>query len=278
MTIELHTWDTPYGRKISIALEEMELPYVVTIVDLRKGDQHDPEFLKISPNGKIPAIVDPDGPDGKPVSVFESGAILFYLGEKSGKFWPRDLAARIPVLEWLMFQQGGFGPIPGQVHHFVTVESDADRRYAALVAADAKPTASADDEFFDTKDADTVATIKDLIETRVRPAVAGDGGDIVFRGFRDGIVRLHMQGACSGCPSSSATHPRPESRRRAIWAVSNLQKSGKAARSAASMASRSAAAASRISTPSGGSEVSTPPGLSVANSVTRSMMRSPAAM
>jgi GSH-dependent disulfide-bond oxidoreductase len=129
MPIALHAFDTPNGRKISIALEEMELPYIVTIVDLRKGDQHDPEFLKISPNGKIPAIVDPDGPDGKPVSVFESGAILFYLGEKSGKFWPRDLAARIPVLEWLMFQQGGFGPIPGQVHHFATVESDADRRY-----------------------------------------------------------------------------------------------------------------------------------------------------
>ena len=129
MPIALHAFDTPNGRKISIALEEMELPYIVTIVDLRKGDQHDPEFLKISPNGKIPAIVDPDGPDGKPVSVFESGAILFELGEKSGKFWPRDLAARIPVLEWLMFQQGGFGPIPGQVHHFATVESDADRRY-----------------------------------------------------------------------------------------------------------------------------------------------------
>jgi len=130
MPIELHAFDTPNGRKISVALEEMALPYTVKIVDIRKGDQFAPEFLKISPNGKIPAIVDPDGPDGKPVSVFESGAILFYLGEKSGKFWPRDLAARIPVLEWLMFQQGGFGPIPGQVHHFVTVESDADRRYA----------------------------------------------------------------------------------------------------------------------------------------------------
>jgi GST-like protein len=129
MPIELHAFDTPNGRKISVALEEMALPYVVRIVDIRKGQQFDPEFLKISPNGKIPAIVDPDGPRGKPVSVFESGAILIYLGEKTGKFWPRDLEARIPVLEWLMFQQGGFGPIPGQVHHFLTVEDEQDRRY-----------------------------------------------------------------------------------------------------------------------------------------------------
>lgn len=90
----------------------------------------DPEFLKISPNGKIPAIVDTDGPNGRPVSVFESGAILIYLGEKTGKFWPRDLEARIPVLEWLMFQHGGFGPIPGQVHHFLSVEDEPSRRYA----------------------------------------------------------------------------------------------------------------------------------------------------
>ena len=130
MLIELHAFDTPNGRKISVALEEMALPYVVRIVDIRKGQQFEPAFLKISPNAKIPAIVDPDGPNGKPVSVFESGAILIYLGEKTGKFWPRDLEARIPVLEWLMFQQGGFGPIPGQVHHFVTVEKEEDRRYA----------------------------------------------------------------------------------------------------------------------------------------------------
>jgi GST-like protein len=130
MPIELHAFDVPNGRKISVALEEMALPYTVRVVDIQKGEQLDPEFLKISPNGKVPAIVDPDGPDGKPVSVFESGAILIYLGEKTGKFWPQSLAARIPVLEWLMFQHGGFGPIPGQVHHFVTVEAEADRRYA----------------------------------------------------------------------------------------------------------------------------------------------------
>ena len=130
MPIELHAFDTPNGRKISVALEEMALPYTVRIVDLRKDQQFAPEFLEISPNAKIPAIVDPDGPDGKPVSVFESGAILIYLGEKTGKFWPPNLAARIPVLEWLMFQQGGFGPIPGQVHHFLKVEEEQDRRYA----------------------------------------------------------------------------------------------------------------------------------------------------
>lgn len=129
MPIELHAFDTPNGRKISVALEEMGLPYHVTVIDIRKGRQFDSAFLAISPNGKIPAIVDTDGPNGKPVSVFESGAILVYLGEKTGKFWPKDLEARIPVLEWLMFQHGGFGPIPGQVHHFLTVENEDDRRY-----------------------------------------------------------------------------------------------------------------------------------------------------
>jgi GST-like protein len=129
MSIELFAFDTPNGRKISVALEEMALAYTVRIVDIGKDQQSAPEFLKISPNGKIPAILDPDGPDGKPISVFESGAILIYLGEKTGKFWPSDLAARIPVLEWLMFQHGGFGPIPGQVHHFLQVENEADRRY-----------------------------------------------------------------------------------------------------------------------------------------------------
>ena len=130
MSVELHAFDTPNGRKISVALEEMGLPYTVRVVDIRKGQQREPEFLKISPNGKIPAIVDHDGPNGKPVSIFESGAILIYLGEKTGKFWPPDLEARIPVLEWLMFQHGGFGPIPGQVHHFLTVDDEGDRRYA----------------------------------------------------------------------------------------------------------------------------------------------------
>jgi GSH-dependent disulfide-bond oxidoreductase len=132
MTIELHTWDTPNGRKISVALEEMALPYSVKTVNIGRGEQHAPEFLRISPNNRIPAIVDPDGPegpDGEPISVFESGAILLYLGEKTGKFLPAGLRERVPVLEWLMWQMGGFGPMPGQVHHFRAVEPEADRRY-----------------------------------------------------------------------------------------------------------------------------------------------------
>ncbi len=130
MTIELYAFDTPNGRKISVALEEMGLPYAVHIVDIGQREQFDPAFLKISPNNKIPAIVDTDGPAGRPISVFESGAILIYLGEKTGQFWPRELAARVPVLEWLMFQMGSFGPIPGQVHHFIALEDAADRHYA----------------------------------------------------------------------------------------------------------------------------------------------------
>jgi GSH-dependent disulfide-bond oxidoreductase len=129
MAIALYAYNTPNGRKISVALEEMGLPYTVKVVDITKGEQFDPAFLKISPNNKIPAIVDPEGPQAKPVSVFESGAILIYLGAKTGKFWPADLRRQIPVLEWLMFQMGGFGPIPGQVHHFLQVADDQDRRY-----------------------------------------------------------------------------------------------------------------------------------------------------
>jgi GSH-dependent disulfide-bond oxidoreductase len=129
MPIELYAYNTPNGRKISVALEEMGLPYAVKIVDITKGEQHDPAFLKISPNNKIPAIIDPEGPGGMPISVFESGAILIYLGEKTGRFWPQDPRARVSVLEWLMFQMGGFGPMPGQVHHFLQVENEQDRRY-----------------------------------------------------------------------------------------------------------------------------------------------------
>jgi len=129
MTIQLYAWATPNGRKISVALEEMALPYEVVPVDIGKGGQFAPDFLRISPNNKIPAIVDPDGPGGEPISVFESGAILLYLGEKTGRFLPRDLRARVPVLEWLMWQMGGFGPMPGQVHHFAALANEDDRRY-----------------------------------------------------------------------------------------------------------------------------------------------------
>jgi GST-like protein len=129
LSIQLYAFDTPNGRKISVALEEMGLPYDVRVVDITKGEQNEPAFLKISPNNKIPAIVDPEGPAGGPISVFESGAILLYLGMKTGQFWPQDRAAQVPVLEWLMFQMGGFGPMPGQVHHFIALADETDRRY-----------------------------------------------------------------------------------------------------------------------------------------------------
>ena len=130
MSIDLYTWNTPNGRKISVALEEMGLPYNVHPVNIGKNEQFNPDFLKISPNNRIPAIVDPDGPGGQPISIFESGAILIYLGEKTGKFWPKgDMRKQVPVLEWLMWQMGGFGPAPGQVHHFLQVEKAEDRRY-----------------------------------------------------------------------------------------------------------------------------------------------------
>jgi GSH-dependent disulfide-bond oxidoreductase len=126
--IELYAFNTPNGRKIPVALEEMGLPYNVHVVDITKDQQFKPDFLRISPNNKIPAIVDTEGPGGEPLPVFESGAILLYLGEKTSQFLPADLRARVPVLEWLMWQMGGFGPMPGQVHHFLTVNGD-DQRY-----------------------------------------------------------------------------------------------------------------------------------------------------
>ena len=116
--IELYTWQTSNGRKASIVLEEMELPYNVHPIRIGEGDQFTPEFTKINPNQKIPAIIDLDGPDGKPITVFESGAILIYLADKTGKFMPAEARKRYEVLQWLMFQMGGIGPIFGQVHHF----------------------------------------------------------------------------------------------------------------------------------------------------------------
>lgn len=127
--IDLYAWNTPNGRKISVALEEMGLPYRVHVVDISKGQQFEPEFLKISPNNRIPAIIDPEGPDGKPISVFESGAILLYLGEKTGRFLPREPRVRVAVWEWLMWQMGGFGPMPGQVHHFLMQPEGPARDY-----------------------------------------------------------------------------------------------------------------------------------------------------
>jgi glutathione S-transferase/GST-like protein len=117
--IELYFWPTPNGWKISIALEEMGLPYELKPVNIGRGEQFTPEFLKISPNNRMPAIVDPDGPGGEPISVFESGAILQYLGRKSGKFYPKDERARTKVDEWLFWQMGGLGPMAGQASHFI---------------------------------------------------------------------------------------------------------------------------------------------------------------
>ncbi|MDA1089013.1 MAG: glutathione S-transferase N-terminal domain-containing protein [Proteobacteria bacterium] len=116
--IDLYTWPTPNGHKIHIMLEETGLPYTVHAININKGDQFAPEYLKISPNNKMPAMVDPDGPDGKPYSLFESGAMLMYLAEKTGQFMPTEMAARYLVIQWLMFQMGGIGPMFGQAHHF----------------------------------------------------------------------------------------------------------------------------------------------------------------
>lgn len=116
--LDLYVWPTPNAYKISIMLEEIGRPYKVIPVDIGRGDQFKPDFLKISPNNKMPAIVDPDGPGGKPISVFESGAILQYLAEKTGRFLPSDLRGRVEVMQWLFWQMGGLGPMAGQNHHF----------------------------------------------------------------------------------------------------------------------------------------------------------------
>lgn len=116
--IEVYSWATPNGHKVHIMLEECGLPYRVVPVDIGSGAQFDPAFLAISPNNKIPALVDPDGPDGEPLAIFESGAILLYLASRTGRFLPADLRGRWTVLQWLMFQMAGVGPMLGQAHHF----------------------------------------------------------------------------------------------------------------------------------------------------------------
>ena len=120
--IRLYTWATPNGKKASIMLEEVELPYEVHPIDIAKGDQLKPEYLAINPNNKIPAIIDTDGPGGKPLKLFESGAILMYLAEKTGKFLPQEMAKRYEVIQWLMFQMGGVGPMFGQANYFYKLE------------------------------------------------------------------------------------------------------------------------------------------------------------
>ena len=126
--LELWYWPTPNGWKVSIALEEMGLPYEVKPVNIGAGEQFTPEFLAISPNNRMPALVDPEGPDGKPLSIFESGAILQYLANKSGQFYPTDIRTRAEVDQWLFWQVGGLGPMAGQTHHF--------RQYAPALIKD----------------------------------------------------------------------------------------------------------------------------------------------
>jgi GST-like protein len=142
--IELYTWGTPNGRKVSVMLEECALAYNVHKINIGKDEQFAPEFLKLNPNGKIPAIVDSDGPDGKPISLMESGAILLYLASKTGQFLPADARGRWAVTEWLMFQMASVGPMFGQCHHFLRAAKEQipygierytrekDRLYAVL--------------------------------------------------------------------------------------------------------------------------------------------------
>jgi GST-like protein len=132
--IELHYWPTPNGWKVSIALEEMGLPYDLRLVNIGAGEQFREEFLAISPNNRMPAIVDPEGPDGRPISVFESGAILQYLGRKTGRFYGATERERVEIEQWLFWQVGGVGPMAGQAHHFLSyapkMEPPQDLPYA----------------------------------------------------------------------------------------------------------------------------------------------------
>lgn len=131
--IEVYYWPTPNGHKVTIALEEMGLPYEIKPINIGRGDQFKPEFLAISPNNRMPAIIDPDGPGGAPISVFESGAILQYLGRKTGLFYPTDERARVAVDEWVFWQMGNLGPMAGQRNHF--------RNYAPTFLKDSRQTA-----------------------------------------------------------------------------------------------------------------------------------------
>lgn len=136
--IDLYTWGTPNGRKVSIMLEECALAYRVLPIDITRGEQSSPEFLAVNPNAKIPAIVDSEGPGGRPITLFESGAILFYLAEKTGKFLPADERGKYETMQWLMFQMGGIGPMFGQTHHFLRFASEpvpyAIKRYTSETA------------------------------------------------------------------------------------------------------------------------------------------------
>ena len=136
--ITLYTWGTPNGRKVSIMLEECGLPYRVKTIDITQGEQIKPEFVAINPNSKIPAIVDPDGPDGGPITLIESGAILLYLAARTGKFLPATDRGKYEAMQWLMFQMGGIGPMFGQTHHFLRFAPEpipyAIKRYSTETA------------------------------------------------------------------------------------------------------------------------------------------------
>lgn len=138
--IDLYFWPTPNGWKATIALEEMELDYTVHPVNIGAGDQFKPEFLAISPNNRMPALVDPDGPDGQPVSIFESGAILQYLARKTGQFYGDNERERIAVDEWLMWQMSGLGPMAGQAHHFRNYAKRIETDHSKLVYGEARYT------------------------------------------------------------------------------------------------------------------------------------------
>ena len=161
--IELYYWPTPNGWKISIALEEMGLAYDMKPVNIGTGEQFEPDFLKISPNNRMPAIIDPDGPDGEPASVFESGAILQYLARKSGAFGGRNAAEQAEIESWVMWQMGGLGPMAGQTHHF--------RQYATMIEPDPDKLAYGVNRF-----TDETGRLYGVLEHRLadRDYVAGD--------------------------------------------------------------------------------------------------------
>src|SRR3989344_7362321 len=161
--IQLWYWPTPNGWKISIALEEMGLPYEMKPVNIGKGEQFAPAFLANSPNGRMPAIVDPDGPDGRPLSIFESGAILQYLGRRSGRFYPQDPRGKAEGDQWLFWQAGGLGPMAGQTHHF--------RQYAPAMTLDQRHLAYGVRRY-----TDETNRLYDVLDRRLdgREYVAGD--------------------------------------------------------------------------------------------------------
>lgn len=180
--IQLHYWPTPNGWKVTIALEEMALPYEVRPVNIGGGDQFQPEFLAISPNNRIPAIVDPDSADGAPISVFESGAILQYLARKSGRFFGADERSRVEVDQWLFWQMGGLGPMCGQAHHF--------RGYAASIVSDQRMLAYGVQRY-----TNEVARLYGVLERRLadREFVAGEYS-IADMAIWPWIVPHRMQG------------------------------------------------------------------------------------